>query len=385
MEKECALLKTAMWLYLFLFLAIFDLHAQYPILTAYAISLGAAPTFIGWMMGMYSLTHLPGNIIAGNHIDRHGSRPYIVFSLIAAGTLLLFQAHISMPWQLLIIRALSGFVLAFLSPACLTLLSQLSTDPVTQGKYMSGHGVIHTLASVVSPAAGALIVTRLGYCCAFESLGVLLIITGCMAWASLPRKNTFAVYPTLCKDDAILTKKNMITLRHFMLPLCISCAQGILYFELPLSKQGQTSIMSTGILFSIMSAGALTTLSLLFLNRYCPQLRVATGVLGMALCFFILAAAPTTSINYTLFVLGMTKGLTFPALSILFILLSQGDRLGRLFSLQSIAVSVGAFIGPITAAQLRAHICPYFLAFVLLMIGLAAMPIGQKIMPHHLN
>lgn len=77
-------MKTALWLYLFLFIAFFDLHAQYPILTPFAISLGAAPTFIGWMMGIYSLTHLPGNLMAGPKVDKHGSRRYIMFSLTAA-------------------------------------------------------------------------------------------------------------------------------------------------------------------------------------------------------------------------------------------------------------------------------------------------------------
>lgn len=106
-------MKTALWLYMFLFLAFFDLHAQYPVLTPFAISLGAAPTFIGWMMGIYALTHLPGNLLAGNLIDRHGSRRYIIFSLTAAGVILLLQAHVQLPWQLLVLRSISGFVLAF--------------------------------------------------------------------------------------------------------------------------------------------------------------------------------------------------------------------------------------------------------------------------------
>ncbi|GJM72738.1 hypothetical protein HMSSN036_49540 [Paenibacillus macerans] len=35
-------MKIAFWLYFFMFLAFFDLHAQYPILTPFALSLGAA-------------------------------------------------------------------------------------------------------------------------------------------------------------------------------------------------------------------------------------------------------------------------------------------------------------------------------------------------------
>ena len=114
-------MRTAIWLYLFMFVAFFDLHAQYPILSPFALSLGAAPSFIGLIMGVYSITHLPGNLIAGYGVDKYGSKMFIVFSLIVAGIILLFQSNVKDPWHLLYIRSISGFVLAFLSPACLSL------------------------------------------------------------------------------------------------------------------------------------------------------------------------------------------------------------------------------------------------------------------------
>ncbi|QOS81033.1 MFS transporter [Paenibacillus sp. JNUCC31] len=373
-------MKTAIWLYLFLFLAVFDLHAQYPILTPFAISLGAAPTFIGWMMGIYSLTHLPGNLIAGTQIDKHGSRRYIVFSLMGAGIILLIQAQIHTPWQLLALRSISGFVLAFLSPACLALLAQLSNDPIKQGKYMSGHGVVHTLASVVSPAAGALIVGALGFSATFASLGYLLILSGVIAWLSMPKGLTEVQHekvtepPTHSNTAGGKSKFLPVSWRYFALPLVIACAQGILFFELPLRGGGHSSMMSTGLLFSIISIGALFTLSMLFLNRYSPKLRLVAGVLLMALCFFTLAAMPQIPLYSVLFVLGMSKGIVFPAMATLFIRLSGGAKLGRIFSLQSIATSIGSFIGPITAGQLRVDLSPYFIAFVLLMIGMMLLP-----------
>ena len=70
----------------------------------------------------------------------------------------------------------------------------------------------------------------------------------------------------------------------------------------------------------------------------------------------------------------MAKGVLFPALSSLFIMLSKGVRLGRVFSYQSIAMSLGSFIGPIAAGQLRNFISPYFIAFVMLMIVLMFLP-----------
>ncbi|WP_150268930.1 MFS transporter [Paenibacillus tepidiphilus] len=375
-------MKTALWLYLFLFLAFFDLHAQYPILTPFAISLGAGPAFIGWMMGMYSLTHLPGNLMAGVLVDKNGSRRYIVFSLVAAGCILLLQAHAQLPWHLLLLRAASGFALAFLSPACMTLLASLSANPTTQGKYMSGHGIIHTLASVVSPAAGAFIVHRAGYSGTFSTLGWLLIATGVMAFFSVPRHVGTGMKPSPA-EPKLEPEANPgwsslpVSKRYFLLPFFVSCSQGVLFFELPLS-QGTDGIVSTGILLSLMSIGALVTLSLLFLNRVAPGLRIACALLAMALLFFALAAWDALPAGVILFLLGAAKGVLFPAMASLFISLGGGGKLGRIFSLQSIAMSLGAFAGPVIAGQLRQSISPYFLAFVLLMTALLLLPPGSS-------
>lgn len=372
-------MKTAIWLYMFLFLAFFDLHAQYPILTPFAISLGAAPTFIGWMMGIYALTHLPGNLIAGGLIDKHGSRRYIIFSLTAAGIILLLQAHVQLPWQLLALRSISGFVLAFLSPACLALLASLSQDKVIQGKYMSGHGVVHTLASVLSPAAGAFIVAKTGFSGTFQSLGWLLIFTGIMAFLTLPKSSVLANANNTETMKSEASGALPFSLRLYLIPFAIACSQGILFFEIPLRANGQASIMSTGLLFSAVSLGALVTLSMLFLNHYSPGKRVTLGILGFALCFYALAAADQLPLISILFMLGTAKGLLFPALSSLFIELSGGGRLGRVFSYQSIAMSIGSFVGPIAAGMLRDVISPYFIAFIMLMIVLLLIPYRKQI------
>ncbi|OMF21840.1 MFS transporter [Paenibacillus sp. FSL H8-0259] len=376
-------MKTALWLYLFLFLAFFDLHAQYPILTPFAMSLGAGPAFIGWMMGMYSLTHLPGNLLAGVLVDRNGSRRYIVFALTAAGLILLLQAHAQLPWHLLLLRAASGFALAFLSPACMTLLASLSSDPATQGKYMSGHGIIHTLASVVSPAAGAFIVAKAGYSGTFSTLGWLLILTGVMAFFSVPKHSpALAVHKPalpLPQEKAAnpLSAVIPVSKRYYLLPFFVSCSQGVLFFELPLS-QGSGGMISTGILLSLLSLGALLTLSLFFLNRLAPGIRIAAALLGMAICFFTLAAFRSIPAGVVLFMLGAAKGVLFPAMASLFISLGGAGRMGRSFSLQSIAMSLGAFAGPVAAGQLRDYVSPYFIAFVLLMTALLLLPPGRS-------
>ncbi|MFD0590713.1 MFS transporter [Paenibacillus sp. GCM10027627] len=376
-------MKTAIWLYLFLFVAFFDLHAQYPILTPFAISIGAAPSFIGLMMGMYSLTHLPGNLMAGYGVDRFGSRLFIVFSLIGAGVVLLFQAYVENPWQLLLLRSISGFVLAFLSPACLSLLARLTDDRIEQGKLMAGNGLVHTLASVVSPAAGAYLVAKIGFSVAFTLLGWILIVTGICALLFIKEINSKldGQVPKLAAE-----KKSPQTAEGssgaapqlpwliFLLPIGISCAQGILSFELPLMANSKEAMMTTGLLFSVISLGALITLSMLFLNRLPSFYRTLIGAVCLAFLYFGLAAEAPAPLTVMLLCIGMAKGVILPALSTLLIELSGGARYGRTFSVLSIAFSIGAFLGPMLAGQLRDSISPYFIAFIALMLAAAFLP-----------
>ncbi|MFD1956222.1 MFS transporter [Paenibacillus thailandensis] len=372
-------MKTAIWLYLFLFVAFFDLHAQYPILTPFAVSLGAAPSFIGLMMGMYSITHLPGNIAAGYGVDRYGSRLFIVLSLLFAGVVLLFQSNVTDPWQLLVLRSISGFVLAFLSPACLALLARMTANITEQGKLMAGNGLVHTLASVVSPAAGAYLVAKIGFTTAFYLLGWILIGTALLALlfirdipAQSPASPAAAVLPGPPSGSA------GIPWLVYVLPIATSCAQGILSFELPLMNSGTEGIMTTGLLFSVVSIGALVTLSMLFLNRLSPFIRTLWGALLLAVVYFGIAAGLPVPLMVMLLFLGMAKGVVLPAIPTLLIELSGGTKYGRTFSILSIAYSVGAFLGPMLAGQLREYVSPYYIAFLVLMAAVSILPFHRR-------
>lgn len=375
-------MKTAVWLYLFLFVAFFDLHAQYPMLTPFAVSIGAAPSFIGLMMGMYSLTHLPGNLIAGFSVDRYGSRIFIVSSLLLAGVILLFQARVTDPMQLLVLRSISGFVLAFLSPACMALLARISRNIVVQGKLMSGNGLVHTLASVVSPAAGALLVVKVGFSTSFAVLGWILILTALSALIFI-RDITEQDSPTpahtahglpIQQDTEAAGYTGPYMWLFFLLPLAISCSQGILFFEVPLMDTSEAGMLQTGILFSVVSIGSLITLSMLFLHRYAAFARALAGSFVLAITFFLMAADVPVSMFVLLLLIGMAKGIIFPAMSLVLIEISGRERFGKMFSYMSIAFSIGAFLGPMLAGQFRDHLSSYYIAFIVLMSVISIMP-----------
>jgi MFS family permease len=379
-------MRTAIWLYLFMFVAFFDLHAQYPILSPFALSLGAAPSFIGLIMGVYSITHLPGNLIAGYGVDKYGSKFFIVFSLIVAGIILLFQSNVKDPWHLLYIRSISGFVLAFLSPACLSLLARIARDRIHQSKLMTGNGLVHTLASVVSPAAGALLVAKIGFTTAFSVLGWILIVTGILAifgvkeHKNLERSvNKTALLDhhghTMLHEELDTTSHISIPWLFFLIPVALSCSQGILFFELPLMQAARGSILTSGVFFTLVSLGALCSISLWFLNKIPPFIRTVAGSLALAVIFFGLAINWPVPLSISLFMIGMAKGIIFPALAALLASITSSNRYGRVFSLLSISYSVGAFFGPMLAGQLREQISSYFIAFFILMLALSLLPL----------
>jgi len=376
-----------------MFVAFFDLHAQYPILSPFALSLGAAPSFIGLILGVYSITHLPGNLIAGYGVDKYGSKFFIIFSLIVAGIVLIFQSKVSDPWQLLYIRSISGFVLAFLSPACLALLAKIARDRVHQSKLMAGNGLVHTLASVVSPAAGAYLVAKIGFTTAFSVLGWVLVATGVLAMVGLKEQRGAPGASGSQDGQAVLPARfdghghlppaaagdeaadGAVPWLFFLVPMAISCSQGILFFELPLMKAARGSLLTSGVFFSLVSLGALCTLSLLFLNRVSPFLRTVAGSLALALIFFGMAVHWPLPLYASLFLIGMSKGVIFPALAALLASITSSSRYGRVFSLLSISFSVGAFFGPLLAGHLRDDMSSYFIAFFVLMLALSLLPL----------
>lgn len=388
-------MRTAIWLYLFMFVAIFDLHAQYPILSPFALSLGAAPSFIGLILGVYSITHLPGNLLAGYGVDKYGSKIFIICSLIVAGIVLIFQSRVTDPWHLLVIRSISGFVLAFLSPACLSLLARIARDRIHQGKLMAGNGMVHTLASVVSPAAGAYLVAKLGFTTAFTVLGWGLVATGALAILGVREHRSQAngvassEISTHKADRGPLAAHSasgrgplpadvagpVIPWLFFSIPLALSCSQGILFFELPLLRQSMGSILTSGILFSLVSLGALFTLSFMFLNRVSPLTRTVLGSLALALIFFGMAVDWSIPLYASLFLIGMAKGVIYPAIASLLAAITSTSKYGRVFSLLSISYSIGAFFGPIVAGHTRHLISPYFIAFLVLMLALVVLPL----------
>src|SRR3954465_3326517 len=77
------------FVYLIVFFSFFDLFSQLPVMSPFALSLGATPFLVGLAVGMYSFSNTIGNIISGFMTDKKG--PYLILVIgIFASSLSLF-------------------------------------------------------------------------------------------------------------------------------------------------------------------------------------------------------------------------------------------------------------------------------------------------------
>lgn len=363
--------KRTNWLYALLFLAFFDLHAQHPILPLYAYSLGASAAMLGVILAGYSAASMTGNVLAGPFIDRFGSKVFIVSSLCLAGILLLFQGLVDSPAELLSLRVITGFVLAFLSPACFALLGKQGRGLEEQGRIMAKNGMMITLASIISPVIGGYLADSLGFNNTFIFFGLLLILGGIMGLPIIREHRT----PPLARGSigpgehsilAILANTSLLP--AYLAAVTTSLGQGVLMYEVPyvMAKSGESST-ATGLLLTVMGLGSLCTLSQGWLNRYSPYSRCFIALTTIAALFYILAIQLPVPLALLLFVKGAAHGLLFPAKTTILTAAASPDNYGKVFGIHSAVLSSGYVVGPMIAGTLRTFVSPFFTAFVFTM------------------
>lgn len=350
-------------LYAMLFVAVFDLHAQYPMLTPFALSLGATPQLLGWMMGLYALTHIPGNAIAGTLIDRFGSKRFIVTSVLGTGLLMIAQSVVTTAGHLVVLRAISGFVIAFLGPACMSMIARYAHTPAHHNTLMSTHGIVQTIAAVASPAVGAALVHALGFRYSFGWLGGALVLIALLS-ALILREGQHH------RTQYVRTPMRW-SYASTVVPFACAIAQSIVYFEIPLLAQG-TSLWSQGMLYASLSIGALCALIIGWsLHRIAPEMRIMWGALALAVCVYALCMVQPSSLWWLLFLIGTAKGFVFPAIATRIAMRTSTASYGSAFAHLSIVYAIGSFVGPLIAGHTRALVSPCLIAALALLATLA--------------
>lgn len=360
--------KTA--IYFVLFFMSLSLHIQSPIFTPYAATLGASSFFVSILLSSASLTNLGGNVLAGPLIDRIGKKSFIVLPLLLSAFLMTGHAFANEAKDLLILRVFNSFVLAFMSPACFALLSSYAKNARQQGKNMAINGLLVTVAGIAAPVIGGQLVKLLGYRATFGVIGTALFVTAIIAFAFIKESDPIVVHR---KEKTSLTMMlvNQRLMPIYFIAFALMYGHGTLIYELPfLTVEHGLPASETGILFGMMGIGTFVALGQFWLNRFSALLRIALSMFLTGLLYYQMATSfLPIGLGVTLFGMGISFGLMFPALTMLLTQTVPKDKHGTAFGILSAVFSLGVIVSSLTSGVVRETMSPYYLAFVVTMTG----------------
>ena len=166
------------------FIGFLDTHLLIPVLALYADELGAGVGTIGLIIGVYSLTHTPANIVFGRLIDRIGYKIPLIAGLLGDALSMFLYSMSQLPVHLALVRVLHGITGALIGPATMSVTADYSGD-LPKGKAMSFYGMSIGAATLFGYGLSGLVASRLGYKAVFF-LGVGLLIVGMALSLLLP-------------------------------------------------------------------------------------------------------------------------------------------------------------------------------------------------------
>ncbi|RLQ90716.1 MFS transporter [Planomicrobium sp. Y74] len=354
-----------LFIYIIIFFAFFDLFAQLPIISPFAIELQATPFLTGLAVGMYSLSNTFGNVISGIFSDRKGPFAILVAGLLLTAAFLFTYSLAEGPYSLLSIRFLHGLSAGLIVPAAFTYLAN-RTDHSRRGKGAAVSGAFVGLAAIIGPAYGAIYSSRTSVPETMLLTGSMLLILGILSLFLLNRtvkKRKELVAEPLTFNMVIL---NTGLLRAFMGAFFLMFSQGVLAYMLPLkvSGLGLPTEMS-GLLLSVFGIAAILVF-LLPVNRLFdvvqPVYTLIAGFLLMGTSLFLLSSASAASLLYfSMISYGIGFALLFPSINSLLIdsttERSRGKAYGYFYAFFSIGVVAGSsFTGALALSADRGFI-----------------------------
>lgn len=366
------------FIYIIIFFAFFDLFAQLPIMSTYAVSLGATPFIAGLAVGMYSLSNTFGNVISGIFSDRKGPFAILVIGLLATSFTLFTYSSIDGPYSLLAVRFIHGLAAGLTVPAAFTYLAN-RTDSAKRGKGAALSGAFVGLAAILGPAYGAIYTSRNDVPQTMFLTGTLILLIGIAAFFILRQtaiKKKKAVKEAVSFKDIL---KNSGLIRSFSGAFFLMFSQGVLAYMLPLKVEelGLDSQLS-GLLLSTFGISAILVF-LLPINRIFdaakPIYTLIAGFAVMGASLFFLSAVSTELLLYaSMCTYGLGFALLFPSINSILIdstsPSSRGRAYGYFYAFFSIGVVAGSSItGALALSPNEGFIVSGFLLLVIALLN----------------
>ena len=130
------------------FLGFLDTHLLIPVMALYAAELGASVGIIGLIIGLYSVTNTPANILFGRLIDRVGYKLPLMAGLIGDALSMFLYSVCRLPIHLALVRMFHGTSGGLVGPATMSVTTDYS-DKARKGRTMSSYGMSLAAATLV--------------------------------------------------------------------------------------------------------------------------------------------------------------------------------------------------------------------------------------------
>lgn len=344
-------------LYFIIIVSFLDTFIQLPIITPYAIDLGATHLLTGAIVAVYSLTNMIGNIFGGHWIDRFGRKRMLFYSMILVAVILLFYPLAATGAQLFWIRFFHGLAGGVLIPAAFAYVGDSSKN-VSRGKTMAFTGACIGTAAIVGPALGGVMASKSKIEYVFILVAVLFLICTTFIYKFLQETSISTDRGKAELKHFIPLLKNRYVLQASLAAFAIMISNGTLAFALPLKVEAMNLTSSTtGMLLSMYGIIALI-IFVTPINRIYDRFRsILLVVSGIGLIGFVHVMLNIVSVYGLIIVLmiiyGVGFALVFPAMNRIITdtssTVDRGKAYGIFYAFFSLGAVLGSFVSGATS------------------------------------
>ncbi|ADH99408.1 MFS transporter [Salisediminibacterium selenitireducens] len=244
-------------LYFMIMVAFLDTFVQLPIITPYAVSLGASNVLTGAIIAVYSLANMVGNIFTGHWIDRFGRKKMLLISMFLVAFILLFYPLAQNGAQLFLIRLLHGLAGGALIPAAFAYVGD-RTRREGRGRAMAYTGGSIGFAAIIGPAFGGGVAAAGEIEWVFILISIIFVLTAVLVITNVEESFTPVERAKVKISDFSQLLKEPLIIQASLTAFALMISNGTLAFALPLKIDSiGLDSASTGMLLSIYGLTAL--------------------------------------------------------------------------------------------------------------------------------
>src|SRR5690625_958444 len=344
-------------LYFIIIVSFLDTFIQLPIITPYAMDLGASHVLTGGIVAIYSLTNMVGNIFGGHWIDQFGRKKMLFTGMASVAIILIFYPLAQTGWQLFLIRFLHGLAGGVLIPAAFAYVGDQSKKS-TRGKSMALTGASIGTAAIIGPALGGAMAARSKADYVFLFVSILFVICSILILKFVKESYAATDRGKFNVTEFIPLLKHPLVIQASLAAFALMISNGTLAFALPLKvEEMDMTSATTGILLSIYGIIALivflTPMNRMF-DKFSPITLVVLGISFIGFVHIMLNFVTSFGISVALMIIyGFGFAFVFPSMNRIVTdassIVERGKAYGIFYAFFSLGSVAGSFVSGATS------------------------------------